>query len=872
MPTLVGIGQITITDVMDGSSAAGISMNANGAGFTFVNDVASPASQRLVFTASRSQITTTTSFSTSNGAVLATDAGLLPIANYALGIYGAGEGDTAYLDLSQFGSAEQLIVTASAGVYSTSQTVLRLNKASTLTMSATGQSFNFVDGVATPSTQLIAVTALRTGAADPVSFIASNGVTLATESRGLTMLGYALGLLDSGDLDTCYVDLSDFGSSDQLVVTAAAGGLSATHTLVKNSVSTAQAGANQTYVDASGTIQGVSSGAGTSVKNSLITIGADGVLSGAGGGGVTLDGIGQSTFRVSATGASAIANGGLACGFYQNGTNSASWGGSRSYTVVKIKRDTNLASLVGVFDVFASAANATAMTTALNTINSDHVVVVYSFDEPQGYRLSNGLDVAMYRHGASRAVYGSSNFKYRSAYVLVGIGGCGEGNGAEVYQGAVDSDSNAWVDVGFALTKGVLSGVSSSSTPKSLVDYGYTGSMTATDGAPAGSLVGGTLAETVVLNATDGKNAHTAINDASTGLAQRMRANADNVLGGIISTNAVAAPVGIRVGTVAWDATGTITSGTGVAITPKGIFAKSATATKFVLDATTGDATFSGNLTGANITGATGTFSGSLTAETLGTLAQAPVTVTTSQSVTVPAGCQNCRYELIGGGGGGGGGATGYVAGFGGGGGAGGYMSGTLSVTPGGSVAVVIGTGGSGGANTAAGGNGTNSTLAGVVTAIGGTGGGGSAAGVGGMGVGSAAGTSVPSGTSTAGTTAAFVFDGVNTTHDGAATYNGFGFFNGSGFAKFGVTGKGGATPLGDGGSSLNTGVGNAGTGYGSGGGGGGGSIATNASAVGGVGRPGVAVLTFYNANGVVLQNQLEALKAALTAQGIAVA
>ena len=49
--------------------------------------------------------------------------------------------------------------------------------------------------------------------------------------------------------------------------------------------------ANRTYVDGSGNIQGVSSGAGTSVANSNISIGTNGVLYGAGGGTVTAAGI-----------------------------------------------------------------------------------------------------------------------------------------------------------------------------------------------------------------------------------------------------------------------------------------------------------------------------------------------------------------------------------------------------------------------------------------------------------------------------------------------------------------------------------------------------------------------------------------------------
>lgn len=390
----------------------------------------------------------------------------------------------------------------------------------------------------------------------------------------------------------------------------------------------------------------------------------------------------------------------------------------------------------------------------------------------------------------------------------------------------------------------------------------------ATVGAPPGTNVGSTPAETVESNAN---TASSAVFDPATGLAQRMRANADNVLGGVLVADATTTPVGMRVGSVTWNAAGDVTGGSGVAITPKGVYARNPSKTTFVLDATTGDATFSGNLTGANITGATGTFSGSLTAETLGSLAQPPLTITSSQSVTVPAGMNSVRYELVGGGGGGGGGATAFAAGYGGGGGSGAYMSGTLAVTAGASLTITIGSGGSGGANTLAGGNGTASSIGALVTAAGGTGGGGSAAS-GGFGTGGATPTSVPTAASKAGATAARVYDGAETTHNGYGKFDGEAKYDGAGFPKPGVTGAGGANPLGTGGASVNTGVGFAGTGYGSGGSGGGGSLSTNVSAVGGAGRPGMCRLTFLNSNGVVLQSQLENLKQVLAAQGIAVA
>lgn len=79
----------------------------------------------------------------------------------------------------------------------------------------------------------------------------------------------------------------------------------------------------------------------------------------------------------------------------------------------------------------------------------------------------------MYRHGASRAVFGSPRFQYRGAYILVAIGGCGEGNGAEAYGGAVFSDPNAWCDLTFQVLNGSLLVSGANSGARSLADFGY---------------------------------------------------------------------------------------------------------------------------------------------------------------------------------------------------------------------------------------------------------------------------------------------------------------------------------------------------------------------------------------------------------------
>jgi hypothetical protein len=126
----------------------------------------------------------------------------------------------------------------------------------------------------------------------------------------------------------------------------------------------------------------------------------------------------------------------------------------------------------------------------------------------------------------------------------------------------------------------------------------------ATVGAPAGTTVGGVLADDIATT-------HAAVTDLTTGLNSRLRNNANDVLGGIISVNVVSAPAGFRAGTLNWNTAGVRTSGSGVAMTPLGLVAYAGATPTFVLDATTGNATFAGELDAA-----TGTFAGALSAAT----------------------------------------------------------------------------------------------------------------------------------------------------------------------------------------------------------------------------------------------------------------
>ncbi|MDY6770802.1 MAG: interleukin-like EMT inducer domain-containing protein [Candidatus Nanohaloarchaea archaeon] len=135
-------------------------------------------------------------------------------------------------------------------------------------------------------------------------------------------------------------------------------------------------------------------------------------------------------------------------GLYDGGGNLIARSG-RSYMVSVLDTSTNTFDSHTTYDVYGSKAEAGAMADALNALpnNGSKIVLIHTYDEPQRNRLSNGSAEAMYAVGASTEVYGSSNFKYRSAYALVGRPGIGEGNAfLEAYAGDVDSDTDAWVD------------------------------------------------------------------------------------------------------------------------------------------------------------------------------------------------------------------------------------------------------------------------------------------------------------------------------------------------------------------------------------------------------------------------------------------
>jgi hypothetical protein len=159
--------------------------------------------------------------------------------------------------------------------------------------------------------------------------------------------------------------------------------------------------------------------------------------------------------------------------------------------------------------------------------------------------------------------------------------------GVQAYR-VVDPDVNA---AGIIRSAMVVPSLSAENPYRPSANVAFAGDITGT--------INGTAASTVVSGAANGATALTAVNDPSTGLAAKLASASRNVLAG---------SGGLAVGTINWNTSGVVNSGFGIAITANGIVARNAAlANTFVLDGTTGNATFAGALSAA-----TGSFSGDL--------------------------------------------------------------------------------------------------------------------------------------------------------------------------------------------------------------------------------------------------------------------
>lgn len=145
-------------------------------------------------------------------------------------------------------------------------------------------------------------------------------------------------------------------------------------------------------------------------------------------------------------------------GFYDTDSDSlVLWNtAARSYTMHRVRRSDGKVTFSSNYDVWLSASEAARLANDLNATSSDFVVVVHTYNDPKSNRTTNGLDLAMYRCGASASVFGSLSFASAAAYILVGIAGCGQSNGIENYAGLTQFSSVAYCSINFEIRKGNL--------------------------------------------------------------------------------------------------------------------------------------------------------------------------------------------------------------------------------------------------------------------------------------------------------------------------------------------------------------------------------------------------------------------------------
>lgn len=142
------------------------------------------------------------------------------------------------------------------------------------------------------------------------------------------------------------------------------------------------------------------------------------------------------------------------CGYNDPQRDSGLWvddakvlAGGLGYTLATINEAGNVVASAR-FD-FQSDESALAAANWLNAVQTGTAIFVYADEDAWGRRLRSGFPEALYRVGASKAIFGNPAFKSRSAYLLVGRAGVGEGSGFEMYAGKIFNDPASRVELKF---------------------------------------------------------------------------------------------------------------------------------------------------------------------------------------------------------------------------------------------------------------------------------------------------------------------------------------------------------------------------------------------------------------------------------------
>lgn len=121
--------------------------------------------------------------------------------------------------------------------------------------------------------------------------------------------------------------------------------------------------------------------------------------------------------------------------------------GSRSYNVMILDSVTGAVVDYQKFDVYGDSSKVVANTCAafIDQQTPDKIIIVSTWDEPQTNLKGSNLYNSLVSIGGTSQILGA--LKYRSAYILVGKTGLGEGQGIERYNGRVDNDTGSYTEL-----------------------------------------------------------------------------------------------------------------------------------------------------------------------------------------------------------------------------------------------------------------------------------------------------------------------------------------------------------------------------------------------------------------------------------------
>ena len=135
--------------------------------------------------------------------------------------------------------------------------------------------------------------------------------------------------------------------------------------------------------------------------------------------------------------------GSLSAGVWSENTGEQLTNTTASYNLVRIRREDGRVVFNKNYNTETDVTEVKRLADDLNGTNNQYIVVLTTYGDPSSNRLTPALLEAIYRCGASSEIFESPLFKIRSAYTLVGIPGCGQGNGLEAYGGLTDATDSA---------------------------------------------------------------------------------------------------------------------------------------------------------------------------------------------------------------------------------------------------------------------------------------------------------------------------------------------------------------------------------------------------------------------------------------------